>query len=209
MGYYYRKDLGLHFLFEMIKLYSIFFEEVNAAMMKKIVLCVMAVCCLAVYHADYAQANDWWIFVGAGTGTEDAAVGDLTLRTTFDSFYENDWVSVQPLAEISLNYWHHDSDDEIVGGTLSGGLLVVFQREGWWRPYVSGTFGGRMQGGHIIGTHDLGQSFQFRSKAAVGVQFGETFRHSLQLDAAHFSHAHMNNDNDGFNMFMVSYGFRF
>ena len=77
-------------------------------MMKKIVLCVMAVCCLAVYHADYAQANDWWIFVGAGTGTEDAAVGDLTLRTTFDSFYENDWVSVQPLAEISLNYWHHE-----------------------------------------------------------------------------------------------------
>lgn len=178
-------------------------------MIKKIVICAMALFCLAAYRPEYAAANDWWVFAGAGIGTEDAAVGDLTLRTTFDSFYENDWLSVQPLAELSLNYWHHDSDDELLGATLSGGLLVVFQREGWWRPYISGTFGGSMQGGMSIGTHDLGQHFQFRSKGALGVQFGETFRHSLQVDASHFSHAHMNSDNDGFNMFMVSYGFRF
>lgn len=179
-------------------------------MLKKIALFAFMVMSLAMVRPASSLANDWWIFVGAGTGTEDAAVGDLTLRTTFDFFnYENDWISIQPLAELSLNYWHHNSDDEILGGTLSGGLLLVFPREGWWRPYISGTFGGSFQGGTSIGTHDLGQHFQFRSKAALGVQFGETFRHSLQIDAAHFSHAHMNNDNDGFNMFMVSYGFRF
>lgn len=178
-------------------------------MLKKFALFAVMLFSIVMFRADDAQANDWWIFAGAGIGTEDGSVGDLTLRTTFDSFYDNDWFSVQPLAEFSLNYWHHDSDDEILGATLSGGLLLVFQREGWWRPYISGTFGGSFQGGHTIGTHDLGQSFQFRSKGALGVQFGETFRHSLQVDAAHFSHAHMNNDNDGYNMFMVSYGFRF
>lgn len=156
-----------------------------------------------------AFCGEWWVFAGAGLGDSDSSVGDITLRRTFDSVYENDTLMLLPLAEVSVNYWHHNSEDNLFGGTLSGGLWMIFRSEQSWRPYLSATVGGSLISENNIGSKRLGQSFQFRSKGAVGIQFGQDFRHSLQVDFAHYSNGGMNDDNTGFNAFAVSYGYRF
>ena len=43
----------------------------------------------------------------------------------------------------------------------------------------------------------------------AGIRFGESYRHDVQVDVAHFSNAGLNNHNSGFNTYGVSYGFRF
>ena len=58
-------------------------------------------------------------------------------------------------------------------------------------------------------SHSLGCNFQFRTKGSAGIRFGESYRHDVQVDVAHFSNAGLNNHNSGFNTYGVSYGFRF
>lgn len=176
---------------------------------KKIIVAAFICFYTAMLAPCHAVSGEWWGFAEVGTGSDSLISFDLTLRRTFDAFYKNTVLSVSPLAELSLGYWHANSDDNIFNTTLSGGLLITFQTEGSFRPYISGTFGGAYLSGTSINNHDLGQNFQFRSKGAIGVQFGKEFRQSIQIDAAHFSNASMNNNNDGFNTFAISYGYRF
>ncbi len=164
---------------------------------------------IALCMVSSAEAGDWWVFLGAGGGNGESVTGDVGLRRTFSPLYENDAMALSPLAEVSASVWRHDADDEIWSGGASVGLLLVFYREGCWRPYASATVGGVVLSGDRFGTHDMGGRFQFRSKGVLGVQFGEDFRHSLQLDAAHISNAGIYGSNSGFNVFGVSYGFRF
>lgn len=176
---------------------------------KKITAAVVLCLCTIMLNPYQAFCGEWWVFADAGTGSDSAVVCDLTLRRTFDPFYENNTLSVSPLAELSLGYWHEDSDDSVFNATLAGGLLVTFQNFETFRPYISGAFGGTLISDKSISDHEMGQNFQFRSKGSLGVQFGGDFRHSVQLDIAHFSNASMNNDNDGFNTLTISYGYRF
>ena len=72
--------------------------------------------------------------------------------------------------------------------------------------------GGKALGGlsdNKIASHSLGCNFQFRTKGSAGIRFGESYRHDVQVDMAHFSNAGLNNHNSGFNTYGVSYGFRF
>ena len=156
-----------------------------------------------------ALAGDWSVLVGAGGGDCETVTADLSVRYTFRSFYTNRVLEVSPLLEGSFTYWHHNLDDDELGGGISGGLQIVFSREGIWRPYISGTFGGFLISDDEFGTHNLGGSFQFRSKGAVGIQFGRTYRHRIQLNAAHFSNAGIYNRNTGFNSYGITWGFRF
>lgn len=167
--------------------------------------------CLFVLIGAPSQAfcGDWWLFVSGGASDCSSATGDLTVRRTFDSIYDNEYISIIPLAEVSVNYVRQDSEDNFWGGTLSGGGLIVFNHDGWWRPYISGTFGTAFLSETEFDDKNFGISFQFRSKAGLGIQFGEDFRHSLQVDIAHFSNAGLDSHNSGINTYCISYGFRF
>lgn len=172
------------------------------------VLSALAVVLSMAAHA-HAEAGDWWMFVGAGRGNCESVTGDVGVRRTFSPLYEGETWELTPLAEVSAMLWHHNSDENVWSGGVSVGLLLIVYREGAWRPYASGTVGGFLLSDDEFGTHDMGGRFQFRSKGALGIQFGESFRHSLQLEAAHISNAGIYDRNSGFNTFGVSYGFRF
>lgn len=167
--------------------------------------------CLFVFIGAPSQAfcGDWWLFASAGASDCRSVTGDLTLRRTFDSLYDNEYFSILPLAEVSVNYVRKNSDNDFLGGTLSGGGLVLFNREGAWRPYLSATFGTAFFSETKFADKNFGISFQFRSKGALGIQFGEDFRHSIQIDYAHFSNAGLDNHNSGINTYCISYGFCF
>ncbi len=173
--------------------------------LKKIFL-VLGLCC---FIPSQAFSGEWWLFASVGTGDCKSAVIDMTLRKTFDCIYENDMFFLYPLAEVSLHYWRHSSDADDFGGTLAGGGAAVFKRKGMWRPYLSATFGGSLLSDTRFYDKNFGMSFQFRSKAGAGIQFGENFRHSVQFDFAHFSNAGISDHNSGINTYCVSYGFRF
>lgn len=156
-----------------------------------------------------AEAGDWWMLFGAGLGNCESVTGDVGVRRTFSPLYEGESWELTPLAEVSAMLWHQNSEENVWSGGVSAGLMMTAHREGVWRPYVSGTVGGFLLSDDEFGTHDMGGRFQFRSKGALGVQFGEAFRHSLQLEAAHVSNAGIYDENSGFNTFGMSYGFRF
>ena len=170
---------------------------------------VLLVCCLVLSLASSAVAGEWGLFVGAGGGNCESVTGDVSLQHRFEPLYESSGLMLYPAVELSVHVWRHSSDEETLGGTLAGGFVLVFPREGAWRPYVSATLGGSFLSDDDFGSHDLGGIFQFRSKGALGIQFGRDYRHSIQVDAAHFSNAGFHDRNSGFNMFGCSYGFRF
>lgn len=153
--------------------------------------------------------GDWWLFVSGGASDCSSVAADLTLRRTFDSIYDNEYLSILPLAEVSVNYVRRSSSIDFWGGSLSGGGVAVFNREGTWRPYASLTFGGAFLSETRFYYKNFGISFQFRTKGAAGIQFGEDFRHSIQADFTHFSNGGINENNSGINTYCISYGFRF
>lgn len=163
------------------------------------VLCLFCIPCFA---------GEWSVSLGMNGGDADTITGDLSLRYTLNPFYGNDMLEIRPLIECAGVYWKRDHD-AIWGGGIAGGAVVDFWREGSWRPYVSGSFGGFMLSDNKIASHSLGCNFQFRTKGSAGIRFGESYRHDVQVDVAHFSNAGLNNHNSGFNTYGVSYGFRF
>lgn len=163
------------------------------------VLCLFCIPCFA---------GEWSVSLGMNGGDADTITGDLSLRYTLNPFYGNDMLEIRPLIECAGVYWKRDHDT-IWGGGIAGGAVVDFWREGSWRPYVSGSFGGFMLSDNKIASHSLGCNFQFRTKGSAGIRFGESYRHDVQVDVAHFSNAGLNNHNSGFNTYGVSYGFRF
>ena len=163
------------------------------------VLCLFCIPCFA---------GEWSVSLGMNGGDADTITGDLSLRYTLNPFYGNDMLEIRPLIECAGVYWKRDHD-AIWGGGIAGGAVVDFWREGSWRPYVSGSFGGFMLSDNKIASHSLGCNFQFRTKGSAGIRFGESYRHDVQVDVAHFSNAGLNNHNSGFKTYGVSYGFRF
>ena len=157
----------------------------------------------------YAQAGNWSLWTNVGAGDSSSITGDITLRYAFSPLYQNSSIKLRPLGEASAVYWQHETDNDEWGGGLSVGLQLVFFRNGSWRPYFSGVIGGFLVSDNDFGSQHLGGVFQFRSKAALGFQFGQDFKHRIQIDAAHFSNAGIYDRNSGFNTFGISYGFRF
>ncbi len=96
------------------------------------VLCLFCIPCFA---------GEWSVSLGMNGGDADTITGDLSLRYTLNPFYGNDMLEIRPLIECAGVYWKRDHD-AIWGGGIAGGAVVDFWREGSWRPYVSGSFGG-------------------------------------------------------------------
>ena len=116
-------------------------------------------------------------------------------------------ICCQPILEAPGVYWQNTCDS--IAGGLSFGLIVNFWREGSWHPYISGSIGGFILPNNRMGSHDLGCNFRFRTKGSLGISLGQERRHGVQVDVAHFSNAGLGSSNSGFNVFGVSYGFRF
>ena len=131
-------------------------------------------------------AGEWSVSLGMNGGDADTITGDLSLRYTLNPFYGNDMLEIRPLIECAGVYWKRDHD-AIWGGGIAGGAVSD----------------------NKIASHSLGCNFQFRTKGSAGIRFGESYRHDVQVDVAHFSNAGLNNHNSGFNTYGVSYGFRF
>lgn len=165
--------------------------------------------CLFMAWAAPASAGWWSLHGSIGHGDSKTTTGTMTLRYVFEPLYENNMLEICPLAEATGALWHHDSDDDVLSGGVSGGLMVTFLREGSWRPYLSGEFGAFLISDDEFGSHNMGGLFQFRSKGALGIQFGADFRHSIQVDAAHYSNGGIYEENKGFNTYGVTYGIRF
>ena len=175
---------------------------------RKKTLSILCICMMLIWAAP-ASAGWWELQATAGGGDSETVTAGLTVRYVFEPLYENNALELRPLAEGSGTFWKHNTDDDEWCAGVSGGLLLVFLRDGCWRPYLSGEFGAFLISDDEFAERDMGGLLQFRSKGALGVQFGTDFRHSIQIDAAHYSNGSIYDENKGFNTYGVTYGIRF
>ena len=177
-------------------------------LLRRKVLPILVVCVVLIW-AIPASAG-WWEFqANVGGGDSETVTAGLSVRHVFEPLYENNTLELRPLVEGSGDFWKHNTDDDEWCAGVAGGLLLVFLRDGCWRPYLSGAFGAFLISDDEFADRAMGGLFQFRSKGAFGIQFGADFRHSIQIDAAHYSNGSIYDENKGFNSYGVTYGIRF
>lgn len=76
-------------------------------------------------------------------------------------------------------------------------------------PYIEGGIGISLLSDKMISGRDLSTYFQFEDRIGVGLRFGRTHIHDLNIRYMHYSNASIKQPNDGIDMLMVSYSCSF
>ncbi len=165
--------------------------------MKKLVFGLGLLICLA--YSGPAAAVDHSINLAGGVGCQESATVDLYLRQTYQPWLTGERVELRPFTTQGVTYWHHGSrSEDLVGVLASFGLELAYQGD-TFRPYVAVNVGPSLVSESEFVDRDLGGHFLFNTRAMVGVIFGPEGRHNLGFHATHYSNAHLNDENDGFN----------
>jgi hypothetical protein len=148
--------------------------------------------------------------VGAGRGESDSMAYSLNVTQTYEPLVSNEVMDLSPTAEIGAHVWVPDGDDHSVwGGFLAPGLRFTLNTTAPLRPYLEGSVGGAVNSDDRFRSRKLGSHALFRSRGAVGVSFGDEFRHRVQGDYVHYSTWGLTKNNDGHGTWGVSYGYSF
>lgn len=144
-----------------------------------------------------------------GYGQDDSLSYSLDLEHSFEPFLQGEAYSLRLITNLGLFAWHNSSDD-LWGGVAAAGLKFNFGGSETFRPYLAGSFGPALISQTHFDNRDLGCAFQFRSKGALGVMFGNSFQHSLEFSVAHYSHTRwIDTDNDGYTAYSIAYAYTF
>jgi hypothetical protein len=148
--------------------------------------------------------------LGAARGESSSMAYSVNVTQKYDPLVSNDVIDLAPLAELGAHAWVPDGDDETVyGGFLAPGLRFTLNTTTFIRPYLEGSVGGTVNSDDRFRSRRLGSHVLFRSRGAVGVNFGDEFRHRLQGDYIHYSTWGLTTHNDGYGTWGVSYGYAF
>lgn len=132
----------------------------------------------------------------------------LSVRQSYEPWLSGEMGSLQPTAELAGFAWV-DDDDTVWGGSLAPGLRFTMFTSANFQPYMEGSVGGAVISDDKFDSRDLGSNALFKTKGIVGVQFGESMRHSVQGEYTNYSTWGLTSDDDGYSTVGVSYGFSF
>ena len=158
----------------------------------------------------YAEGSSNEFMFGAGLGQASSSAWDASLRHNFSPWLENSVVRLAPFAEASGTYLYVNSNDDMWAASVAGGLkLSILTDISSIRPYLSGSFGGSFLSEHMLSSRNLGQRFQFRSRGALGIDFGEDYRHAIEVNTSHYTNSGMDRHNASYSNIGVMYGYKF
>ncbi|MDR1685046.1 MAG: acyloxyacyl hydrolase [Desulfovibrio sp.] len=177
--------------------------------MRSIVIICAGLAALMV-TASAVSAATTSVGLGAAGGESSSMAYSVNVTQKYEPLVSNDVIDLAPLAELGAHVWVPDGDDETVyGGFLAPGLRFTLNTTASVRPYLEGSVGGAVNSDDKFRNRRLGSHALFRSRGAVGVNFGEEFRHRLQGDYIHYSTWGLTKHNDGHGTWGVSYGYAF
>ncbi len=158
--------------------------------------------------AGVCGAAETTVQLGVAVGNDSAMAYTLQVRQAYEPWIGNSAVELKPIAELAGFVWTK-SDDTVGGVSLAPGLMLTLFSNASFQPYLSGSVGGAAITDDKLHNRDLGSHFLFKSKAALGVEFGESLRHRIQGEYTNYSNWGLSDTNDGFNTYGISYGYSF
>ena len=99
-----------------------------------------------------------------------------------------------------------DSNAPATAVSVSPVLTYSFKTAGTLEPFVEFGIGLTWISEKRVGLRDLGSRFQFEDRVGAGVRSGP---HDWTLRYIHYSNAGLEEPNNGLNLVMVNYGYRF
>ena len=169
----------------------------------------VAVCLLGLSWSFSAQAFDG-IKVAVGEGQNSTDTYQIALISDFGQSFFNDAIKLH--WEFGFSYWDSDKVSNKDMEVLSVNPIFTYElgsRDQTFLPYVNFSIGIAYLSDTHIARKKLGQRVQFDDRLGLGVRFGNEKRHDIALNARHLSNAELADDNDGFNIYSISYSYRF
>lgn len=172
-------------------------------------ICILSAFALCLLAANIASAASTSVGGNVSRGQEDSMSYSLNITQRYEPWIDNSNMSLAPMAEIGGHAWVPDDGDTVWGGFLAPGLRFTLNTSAPIRPFVEGSVGGALNSEDEIDDRELGSNVLFRTRGAVGVSFGDDYRHRIQGDYTNYSTWGLTNTNDGYNTYGVSYGYSF
>ena len=170
---------------------------------------VLGVCILGSGGSFSAQAFEG-LKVSVGEGQNSTDTYRLALLSDFGQTFFNGHIKQH--WEFGFSYWESDTGPNREMEVFSINPVFTYELgspDQAFLPYVDFSIGIAYMSDTRIADKKLGQHFQFDDRLGLGVRFGHQKRHDVALSARHVSNAGLDNDNDGFDIFSLTYGYRF
>ena len=137
-------------------------------------------------------------------GYEIALLGDID-KTWFDGRVRAQW-------QLSFSDWDFDegpNDDMQIISLAPVFIYDFWDRPNGFQPYIDYSIGFAYVSETKIDENDLGMHFQFDNRVGLGVRFGRDQRHDLSVSYRHISNAGLDSDNDGYDVVVGAYTYRY
>ncbi|MDJ0926172.1 MAG: acyloxyacyl hydrolase [Gammaproteobacteria bacterium] len=147
---------------------------------------------------------------GAGPANEDIVAYRFSLRDEFKrTWFESKVGRLTGNWDFSVGVWD-GNDNEIV--LLAASPVWVYEfsaRPLGLFPYIDIAVGVSLLSDHEIDGRELSTHFQFEDRIGLGLRFGDKHQHALVFNYFHYSNANFEKPNDGIDIFMTSFVYRF
>lgn len=137
-------------------------------------------------------------------GYEIALLGDID-KTWFDGKVRTQW-------QLSFSDWDFDdgpNDDLQVISVAPVFIYDLEERSSGLQPYIDYSIGFAYVSETKVDKDDLGMHFQFDNRIGLGIRFGPDQRHDLSISYRHISNAGLDNDNNGYDVVVGAYTYRY
>lgn len=146
--------------------------------------------------------------VDVGESKHDVRIYRVFAQKEFDTaFYDNEYLSLSGYHEASLNFWDSKrSSDTISALAYSPVFTLSFKKCKLFTPYVEAGVGVAVLSDRKIDTTDMSTNFQFEDRVGIGFKKGDFDFH---LRYMHYSNGGIKGENDGVDLGLAGFSYRF
>jgi lipid A 3-O-deacylase len=154
------------------------------------------------------SAAGWFdsVTVSVGGSSDFGTPARIGLRGDTDHrWFESDTGYLSTYYELAINHFS-DSVRPATAISFSPVLIYHFKTKGKLKPFVEFGAGVSYFSERNVGLRKSATHFQFEDRIGAGFRSG---RHDWTLRYMHYSNANIEKPNDGIDMVMISYGYKF
>jgi len=154
-----------------------------------------------------ASENDLRFGLDVGQSKDHVDIYRAVVQKDFEAaFYTNDVVAFSGYHELSLNFWDAKSGSDISGIAYSPVFTLSFSTNGAYMPYVEAAIGLALLSHKKINGRDLSSVVQFEDRFGIGIKKGNFDFHIRYM---HYSNAGFHKPNDGIDIALAGFSYKF